>query len=254
MINVPGIIEPERVPERVKKKSHHTDEEIWVANPLRHQEQTEPYHPPIMLKGSFKGISAKILVDSGSSGNFISKSFVKAGKLRLGYLKSHARKRIRLANGASEIVNRCMNGNLVIGSHQESLQLAVIGLQGYDFILGMPWLAKHNPEVDWQHGIVTVVDPKDNSRHVLPTIESSESDNAESELADSADAAAGVTEISALQAKRLLRKRDPETQYYLAVVRPHVDEEAESVLSALTSGDVKSSKMSETSQSEAVVA
>lgn len=125
MINVPVIIEPKRVPERVKKKRH-DDQPLWVVNQLTGNETTKSYHPPIRLKGTFNGIAANILIDSGSSGNFISKSFVKNGKWRLCFLESRARKKIRLANGSSEVVNRCVDGNLVIGSHQESLQLTVI--------------------------------------------------------------------------------------------------------------------------------
>jgi hypothetical protein len=80
MINVPVVIEPERVPETVKKKLT-DDKELWVVNPLRQEQPNELYSPPILLKGTFNRIPAKILVDSGSSGNFVSKSFVKGKKV-----------------------------------------------------------------------------------------------------------------------------------------------------------------------------
>ncbi len=269
MINVPVIIEPERVPERVKKKKDQELNEQWVVNPLTRSRtrNSKVYRTPLTLKGKFNGVKSNILIDSGSSGNFISKLFVKTGKWRRNYWNLRESKKIRLANGSVESVNSFVDGNLVINSHQESLQLTVIELDGYDIILGMPWLAEHNPEVDWQRGIATVVDPKNNHRHILHSIESPVSDRSEPDISSEPEAsAASITVISALQAKRLLRKKDPETQCYVAIVRSHDEDHEEASaslpmensgmtmhmqssalkLSAMTTdGDAKSSKMSE---------
>ena len=39
---------------------------------------------------------------------------------------------------------------------QERLHFDVADLQGYDAILGKPWLDKHNPAIDWKSTWMTV--------------------------------------------------------------------------------------------------
>jgi len=34
--------------------------------------------------------------------------------------------------------------------HRERMEIDVIGGQKWMVILGMPWLARHNPEIDWK--------------------------------------------------------------------------------------------------------
>jgi hypothetical protein len=43
-----------------------------------------------------------------------------------------------------------------IGGLTESVELAIIPLVGYDVILGIPWLQRHNPSIDWASYSISV--------------------------------------------------------------------------------------------------
>jgi len=40
--------------------------------------------------------------------------------------------------------------NIYYQGHRERIEIDVIGGQKWSVILGMPWLARHNPEIDWR--------------------------------------------------------------------------------------------------------
>jgi len=44
--------------------------------------------------------------------------------------------------------------NIYYQGHRERTEIDVIGGQKWSVILGMPWLARHNPEIDWRTGEV----------------------------------------------------------------------------------------------------
>jgi len=44
--------------------------------------------------------------------------------------------------------------NIYYQGHRERTEIDVIGGQKWKVILGMPWLACHNPEIDWRTGEV----------------------------------------------------------------------------------------------------
>ena len=41
-----------------------------------------------------------------------------------------------------------------INRHKETLEAAVMDLDGMDMFLGHDWLVKHNPEVNWKNGTI----------------------------------------------------------------------------------------------------
>lgn len=42
--------------------------------------------------------------------------------------------------------------DMAIGDHQEKVVFVVTDIGKEDVIIGLDWLHKHNPEVDWKHG------------------------------------------------------------------------------------------------------
>ena len=221
IIKASEIIERERVPERVKKKmfedEHVSSQKMKVleTNTLRLCVNELELKQCITLKGKLYGKDVLILVDSGSSGNFISKTFVCSNQLECSPLDKEDQMVVRLANGSFEPVNRSCSGQIVIGNHRENLEFTVVVLDGYDVVLGMPWLSKHNPEIDWNHGIVTVVDPRTHRRSEFHTTRSM----GRSEVKPIEDCkAADAMMISALQMKRTAKKSS--TELFLAIVRP----------------------------------
>jgi transposase InsO family protein len=92
------------------------------------------------------------LLDSGSQSNYISSRAVwRAG------LKPQRKKDpypLRVANGEpmpqeSEITHEVSSVPMTLSKHHEEIDLDVFGMATHDIILGLPWLRKHNPKIDW---------------------------------------------------------------------------------------------------------
>lgn len=120
----------------------------------------------IKLTGAIGPHSAIVLVDCGATGNFVSSSFVRQHQLSVTAPASEA-PLVTLANGTS----KSSPGTLVaapvrIGSYTDSLSFIVTELDGYDVILGMPWLSQYNPTVDWRGATLSFVD-RSSTRQVL---------------------------------------------------------------------------------------
>ena len=47
--------------------------------------------------------------------------------------------------------------NIYYQGHRERMEIDVIGGQKWSVILGMPWLACHNPEIDWRTGEIKMM-------------------------------------------------------------------------------------------------
>lgn len=106
------------------------------------------YQPLIKLNGFVNNISATILVDCGSSGNFISSEFSKKHGFKEDKLDSI--QDVVLADGTKQSAIKVVRGvKLSMGNYKDKLDFLVLPLKSYDCLLGMPWLVKYNPKVDW---------------------------------------------------------------------------------------------------------
>jgi len=102
-----------------------------------------------------EGITVEVFLDSGATGLDISSEFAKKQGFKLKKLE-------RLMNVRN--VDRSLNKegpieymveiNIYYQGHRERTEINVIGGQKWTVILGMPWLACHNPEIDWKTGEV----------------------------------------------------------------------------------------------------
>ena len=104
----------------------------------------------VTLNGGKENVD-KALIDSGAAGNFINRSTVHKYKIPAKRLQ----KPIQLSNadGTKNIdgtVKTYVESNLGIGTEKETLLVTSLGKE--DVILGMPWLKKHNPRIDWEKG------------------------------------------------------------------------------------------------------
>ena len=90
------------------------------------------------------------LVDSGASGNFISAAFVQQCSNNLQANAVSVEQQVRLADGTVQSATRMLpQAHLVIDSYSDSLDLVCLPLGGFDVILGMPWLERVSPHIDW---------------------------------------------------------------------------------------------------------
>ena len=115
-----------------------------------------PHVPQIVLRGTYHRHPAKILIDCGATGDFISCKFVKTKKIPSSNSTPFP---ITLADGQTqEICNtRTESLGLHTGRYSHQISLGVITLNDdYDIILGMPWLQHANPEIDWINRQLTI--------------------------------------------------------------------------------------------------
>ena len=115
-----------------------------------------PAPAPLMkFQARVNGRDATVLLDSGSSSNFISAEYAKAHKLRSKRLENE--QVVTLADGTEYRVNRAvLNAFVCWNGWQGRVSLLLLPLSGNDAILGMAWLTKYNPSIDWNTGQLRV--------------------------------------------------------------------------------------------------
>jgi len=102
-----------------------------------------------------EGIIVEALLDSGATGLVMSSKFTRKQGFKLKKLEKpmQVRNVNRTFNQEGPIENT-VEVNIYYQGHRERTEIDVIGGQKWKMILGMPWLARHNPEIDWRTGEV----------------------------------------------------------------------------------------------------
>jgi len=100
---------------------------------------------------SHEGVAVKVLLDSGVTGLFMNIQFVKKKGFKLERLKNPllVRNIDRTINTGGEIMHQ-VKYNMFFKEHMERVRMDICNLGKTEVILGMPWLATHNPEIDWE--------------------------------------------------------------------------------------------------------
>ena len=102
-----------------------------------------------------EGVSVKALLDSGATGMFADRKFVEKNAFKLEKLRRPVR--IRNVDGTGNsggLVTHEIEVNMYYQGHVERMKLDVCNLGRTEVILEMPWLAAHNPEINWETGEV----------------------------------------------------------------------------------------------------
>ena len=123
----------------------------------------------IMLDGTLAGKPARFLLDSGASHLYVSKAFVTKHSLSTVATDddSSVRLTVTLADGSVIPSDGALESAAVrISTYSDDLDFAVTSLTlKYDAILGMSWLRRFNPIIDWSVGTISFV--RGASSHVL---------------------------------------------------------------------------------------
>ena len=100
-------------------------------------------------------VVTEALLDSGATGLVMSEEFAKKHRFRRTKLERlvYVRNVNGTLNYAGPIVDT-VEVEIFFKGHKERTSINVIGGQKWSVILGMPWLACHNPEIDWKTGEV----------------------------------------------------------------------------------------------------
>jgi len=105
-----------------------------------------------------KGVTVRALLDSGATGMFVDKKFVERNGFKMEKLDRAVR--VRNVDGTENsrgIVMHEIECNVYFKGHVERMRLDVCDLRRTEVILGMPWLAAHNPEIDWEKEEVKIM-------------------------------------------------------------------------------------------------
>jgi len=96
-----------------------------------------------------KGVSVKALLDSRATGLFMSKKLAERQGFKLEKLVKPIKVRnVDGSNNREGSVTHKVEANLYYRGHIERVRMDVCELGKTNVILGMPWLAAHNPEIN----------------------------------------------------------------------------------------------------------
>jgi len=100
---------------------------------------------------SHEGIAVKALLDSRATGLFMDMTFAKEKGFKIEKLKKPllVRNVDGTANAGGAIMHQ-VECNMFFKEHMERARIDVCNLEKTELILGMLWLAAHNPEIDWE--------------------------------------------------------------------------------------------------------
>ena len=105
-----------------------------------------------------KGIMVEALLDSRATRLVMSSEFAKKQGFKLKKLERPMN--IRNVNGSFNkegLIENMVEVNIYYQGHRERMEIDMIGGQKWTVILEMPWLARHNPEIDWRTGEVKMM-------------------------------------------------------------------------------------------------
>jgi len=96
-----------------------------------------------------EGITVEVLLDSGATGLVMSSEFVR----KQGFKLRKIEKLIYMRNIDNSFnkegpIKYMVKVNIYYQGYRERTEIDVIEGQKWNIILGMPWLAHHNPEID----------------------------------------------------------------------------------------------------------
>jgi len=102
-----------------------------------------------------EGITVEALLDSGAMGLVMSSEFARKKGFKLKKLERPMQ--VRNIDGSFNRegpIENTVEVNVYYKGHVERTEIDVIGGQKWGVILGMPWLERHNPEINWKTGEV----------------------------------------------------------------------------------------------------
>ena len=101
---------------------------------------------------------AEALLDSGATGLVMSSEFTRKQGFKLKKLDRPMYVRnVNSSLNKEGPIKYTVKVNIYYQGHRERTEIDIIGGQKWTVILGMPWLAHHNPEIDWRTGKVKMM-------------------------------------------------------------------------------------------------
>ena len=107
---------------------------------------------------NYEGVAVKVLLDSSTTRLFIDVQFVKRKGFNLERLKTLLL--VRNMDGTVNVgraITYQVECNMFFKGYIKRVRMDICNLGKTEVILDMPWLATHNPEIDWEKGEVKIM-------------------------------------------------------------------------------------------------
>jgi len=102
-----------------------------------------------------EGVMIKALLDSGTTETFMDRRTAVRHGFKLQRLERPiAVRNVDGMNNSGGAITHQVECNVFYKSHMERMRMDMCDLGKTEIILGMPWLAAHNPEINWETGEV----------------------------------------------------------------------------------------------------
>ena len=96
-----------------------------------------------------EGITVEVLLDSGATGLVMSSEFTRKQGFKLKKLERLMNIRnVDKSLNKEKSIEHTVEVSIYFKKHRERMKIDVIGGQKWTVILGMPWLARHNLEIN----------------------------------------------------------------------------------------------------------
>lgn len=122
--------------------------------------------PLIILPGRVNNIAARIMIDCGANTNYANSTFfIRHGITMHPFTSSQP---VSMGDGHLSPSASCvLSASVQLSSFCDTVDATCLPLKnGADIILGLPWLKKHNPDIDWKKQEIIIKDCQDVS-HIL---------------------------------------------------------------------------------------
>ena len=130
---------------------------VWVGDSLLGMEsssRTQKWHRTLELAAKVGSRSMRILVDSGSTGNYIDARECVVRKLQI--QNEEAAEELHLADGSTVKTEGRVRVHVKCGKYRGTIYARVFPRMNKQMILGIPWLSRENPHIDWAQGAITL--------------------------------------------------------------------------------------------------
>jgi len=100
---------------------------------------------------SHEGVVVKALLDSGATGLFMDTTFAREKEFKMERMKNPLL--VKNVDGTVNVggaITHQVECNMFFKGHVKRVRIDVCNLGKTEVILEMPWLAAHNPEIDWE--------------------------------------------------------------------------------------------------------
>jgi len=105
-----------------------------------------------------EGVTIKALLNSGATGMFMDKRIAARHGFKLQKLERPIIvKNVDGTNNSGRAIIHQVEANVYYKGHIERIRIDICDLGKTKIILGMPWLAAHNPEINWETGEIKMM-------------------------------------------------------------------------------------------------